>query len=114
MNDTSLMSPSCEIEGCIAERLIFLKDARRHPSHGTRARGRACTDPRSTSLARNRSGHVCTHTCPGSPLSRRYFIAHFVALQNRRSSKLLTEWSEWQDLNLRPPRPERGALLVAL
>jgi len=20
------------------------------------------------------------------------------------------EWSEWQDLNLRPPRPERGAL----
>jgi hypothetical protein len=20
-------------------------------------------------------------------------------------------WSEWQDLNLRPPRPERGALL---
>jgi hypothetical protein len=19
-------------------------------------------------------------------------------------------WSEWQDLNLRPPRPERGAL----
>ena len=23
-------------------------------------------------------------------------------------------WSEWQDLNLRPPRPERGALLLAL
>ena len=23
-------------------------------------------------------------------------------------------WSEWQDLNLRPPRPERGALPRAL
>jgi hypothetical protein len=23
------------------------------------------------------------------------------------------KWSEWQDLNLRPPRPERGALLAA-
>jgi hypothetical protein len=22
----------------------------------------------------------------------------------------LSAWSEWQDLNLRPPRPERGAL----
>jgi hypothetical protein len=22
-------------------------------------------------------------------------------------------WSEWQDLNLRPPRPERGALPTA-
>ena len=24
--------------------------------------------------------------------------------------KSLIIWSEWQDLNLRPPRPERGAL----
>src|SRR5262245_30131663 len=28
----------------------------------------------------------------------------------RRVSKSLICWSEWQDLNLRPPRPERGAL----
>ena len=28
-----------------------------------------------------------------------------------RSDRLCGEsWSEWQDLNLRPPRPERGAL----
>ena len=26
------------------------------------------------------------------------------------SRDLLKNWSEWQDLNLRPPRPERGAL----
>ena len=26
------------------------------------------------------------------------------------SRKPLRNWSEWQDLNLRPPRPERGAL----
>src|SRR5436189_1504093 len=32
---------------------------------------------------------------------------------NRRTSRVNCageEWSEWQDLNLRPPRPERGAL----
>src|ERR1700716_598233 len=27
-----------------------------------------------------------------------------------RSTMLWEYWSEWQDLNLRPPRPERGAL----
>lgn len=30
-------------------------------------------------------------------------------MQNALSSQRLS-WSEWQDLNLRPPRPERGAL----
>jgi hypothetical protein len=28
----------------------------------------------------------------------------------RRRSEVQESWSEWQDLNLRPPRPERGAL----
>ena len=28
----------------------------------------------------------------------------------RRRSEVQETWSEWQDLNLRPPRPERGAL----
>src|SRR3954469_6653160 len=28
----------------------------------------------------------------------------------RFCATLLRKWSEWQDLNLRPPRPERGAL----
>src|SRR3954462_10179893 len=28
----------------------------------------------------------------------------------RESAKYVERWSEWQDLNLRPPRPERGAL----
>jgi hypothetical protein len=28
----------------------------------------------------------------------------------RRRSEVQESWSEWQDLNLRPSRPERGAL----
>ena len=38
------------------------------------------------------------------------FIAHFVAPENRRNYKYLKGWSEWQDSNLRPLRPERSAL----
>jgi hypothetical protein len=29
-----------------------------------------------------------------------------------RYLRLAKEWSEWQDLNLRPPRPERGCVGV--
>jgi hypothetical protein len=39
--------------------------------------------------------------------SRREAVAQPVADQEVKSAKY---WSEWQDLNLRPPRPERGAL----
>ena len=39
-----------------------------------------------------------------------YFIAHFIARASREKYKLLKSWSEWQDLNLRPLRPERSAL----
>ncbi len=34
-------------------------------------------------------------------------VAEGVAAKDQKSAKY---WSEWQDLNLRPPRPERGAL----
>jgi hypothetical protein len=30
--------------------------------------------------------------------------------RKRSGCKGLKRWSEWQDLNLRPPRPERGVL----
>jgi hypothetical protein len=32
----------------------------------------------------------------------------------RRRSEVQETWSEWRDLNLRPPRPERGALPATL
>ncbi len=35
-----------------------------------------------------------------------HFIAQLVALQGYEITKLLIYWSEWQDLNLRPLRPE--------
>jgi hypothetical protein len=35
-------------------------------------------------------------------------IAHFVARKNHRTYKYLKGWSEWQDSNLRPLRPERS------
>jgi hypothetical protein len=39
-----------------------------------------------------------------------YFVAHFVAREKHRKYKYLKSWSEWQDSNLRPLRPERSAL----
>ena len=36
--------------------------------------------------------------------------AHVVAHKKHRNYKCLKEWSEWQDSNLRPLRPERSAL----
>lgn len=36
--------------------------------------------------------------------------AHVVAHKKHRNYKCLEEWSEWQDSNLRPLRPERSAL----
>ena len=38
------------------------------------------------------------------------FIAQFIAPADDENYKLLKSWSEWQDLNLRPLRPERSAL----
>src|ERR1700720_4072214 len=35
------------------------------------------------------------------------FVPH---IRPRSDSRCRESWSEWQDLNLRPPRPERGAL----
>ena len=41
----------------------------------------------------------------------RVAVAEAVAGKERESAKC---WSEWQDLNLRPARPERGTLAGAL
>jgi hypothetical protein len=35
-------------------------------------------------------------------------VAHFIAHEKHRNYKYLKEWSEWQDSNLRPLRPELG------
>ena len=42
------------------------------------------------------------------------FLGNFLGAIFVRSAKYLMCWSEWQDLNLRPPRPERGTLAGAL
>src|SRR5580700_8932829 len=39
--------------------------------------------------------------------SSKQVLAQLLAVEIGISAK---SWSEWQDLNLRPPRPERGAL----
>src|SRR4051812_42874627 len=47
---------------------------------------------------------------PGRPLRSRAvppIIGRAIGARSKTSAKY---WSEWQDLNLRPPRPERGAL----
>jgi hypothetical protein len=41
------------------------------------------------------------------PSSSREALADVLAAEREILDKC---WSEWQDLNLRPPRPERGAL----
>jgi SRSO17 transposase len=46
----------------------------------------------------------------GARLSPVSFVPHNWP---RRQSERRESWSEWQDLNLRPPRPERGALPTA-
>ena len=50
--------------------------------------------------SRQRTTTACLADC------RRTFRAPYLAPQ---SIFVLRRWSEWQDLNLRPPRPERGA-----
>src|SRR6266446_5006587 len=46
--------------------------------------------------------HTCPRTCPRNRSALRT-VLDVVDLSG-------DFWSEWQDLNLRPPRPERGAL----
>src|SRR5215471_4395041 len=43
----------------------------------------------------------CPDNCPGSRRNREDSL-------ERSLITLEKDWSEWQDLNLRPPRPERG------
>src|SRR5260370_19277154 len=48
---------------------------------------------------------------PSSPrLRTTSFLGNFLGAIFSGSAKCLISWSEWQDLNLRPPRPERGVL----
>jgi hypothetical protein len=51
------------------------------------------------------AGHHATRTYYGRVSWAVSWAASIVDSANR-----LKHWSEWQDLNLRPPRPERGAL----
>jgi hypothetical protein len=44
------------------------------------------------------------------PPAKGHFVAHFVAREKHQKYKCLKRWSEWQDSNLRPLRPERSAL----
>src|SRR6516162_8583500 len=44
----------------------------------------------------------CPDNCPGSRRNRDHSL-------ERSLITLEKDWSEWQDLNLRPPRPEQGA-----
>src|SRR6267154_3522149 len=48
---------------------------------------------------------------PSSPrLRTTSFLGNFLGAIFAGSAMCLISWSEWRDLNLRPPRPERGAL----
>ena len=82
---------------------------------------------RSPSLPLPAAGTIAPGAGPGNPVGaefgfrrgrarKRNGIAQ--AIQQQRTFEMMirfvSDWSEWQDLNLRPPRPERGALLLAL
>jgi len=38
------------------------------------------------------------------------YLCRFCATIGAEMSEVLDLWSEWQDLNLRPPRPEGGGI----
>ncbi len=69
--------------------------------------GSCVISARQLHMPRRFDGHrLCTF--PGPVLtSSREALAHPLARQLEISAKW---WSEWQDLNLRPPHPERGSL----
>jgi hypothetical protein len=52
-------------------------------------------------------GSIGTALGNGPP---RHFVAHFAAKSGKHKTKCLKKWSERQDSNLRPLRPERSAL----
>ena len=47
-----------------------------------------------------------------APLNMTGYLCRSCATDGIRMSEVLDLWSEWQDLNLRPPRPERGEKLA--
>jgi hypothetical protein len=54
----------------------------------------------------DREGRIAS-VLHSSPVEHRGSLLHKIARFE------LSSWSEWQDLNLRPPRPERGYLAAA-
>jgi hypothetical protein len=70
---------------------IFEEWCRRHPEIAMGVRRTCGRAKLRADLAPRWNGFI-PHNCP------------------RKRSERQESWSEWQDLNLRPPRPERGAL----
>jgi hypothetical protein len=59
------------------------------------------------------TSQACSAACGGGGLKDRGARTGDAAAEpfgDRDPAKCSRKWSEWQDLNLRPPRPERGAL----
>jgi len=48
-----------------------------------------------------------------TPRQTHRFAARFVAQEKHRNYGYLIYWSEWQDSNLRPLRPERSEFLLS-
>jgi hypothetical protein len=61
----------------------------------------------STLHRQQKSAHAGEEVMIAAPNSSAAFRSAYLSAW---SNYLLKIWSEWQDLNLRPPRPERGAL----
>ena len=74
-------------------------------TQNTVGRSKLLVDRHGTTKARNWPHHVIVDDLPGGEAMG--FVPHIWPRKRCEGSET---WSEWQDLNLRPPRPERGAL----
>ena len=90
---------------------IWLK----HVGHLAETQTGQCSDEGWKKKKLGKTIHACWAALPTVYSSkthhkRKHFIAHFVAPENINNYKCLKSWSERQDSNLRPLRPERSAL----